>query len=168
MVENLPAMRETRVQSLRQEASLEKRTVIHSYIPAWRIPWTRKPGGLQSMGLQRVRHYWATNTQHAQFQASWRNWLCDFVLIRRGVNNCVFISVCTFSSCQHLASRGPMLRCQLMKMKGFFLVFTNGIVLYYILLKRQIQNWIQRKWSKTIENFKKFPSVGSSCTFLRF
>ena len=52
MVENLPAMRETRVQSLGQEAPLDKRTVIHSYIRAWRIPWTRKPGGLQSVGLQ--------------------------------------------------------------------------------------------------------------------
>ena len=57
MVENLPAMRETRVQSLGQEAPLDKRTVIHSYILAWRIPWTRKPGGLQSVGLQRVRQY---------------------------------------------------------------------------------------------------------------
>ena len=34
----------------------------HSSIPAWRIPWTEEPGGLQSMGSQRVRHDWATNT----------------------------------------------------------------------------------------------------------
>ena len=34
----------------------EKKTACHSSIPAWRIPWTEKPGGLQSMGLQRVRH----------------------------------------------------------------------------------------------------------------
>ena len=34
----------------------------HSSILAWRIPWTEEPGGLQSMGLQRVRHDWATNT----------------------------------------------------------------------------------------------------------
>ena len=34
----------------------------HSSILAWRIPWTEEPGGLQSTGLQRVRHDWATNT----------------------------------------------------------------------------------------------------------
>ena len=39
-----------------QEDPLEKEMAIHSCILAWRIPWTVKPGGLQSMGLQRVRH----------------------------------------------------------------------------------------------------------------
>jgi len=34
----------------------------HSSIPAWKIPWTEEPGGVQSMVLQRVRHDWATNT----------------------------------------------------------------------------------------------------------
>ena len=53
---NLPAMRETWVQSLDQEDPLEKGTTTHSSILAWRIPWTEEPGGLQSMGLQRVRH----------------------------------------------------------------------------------------------------------------
>ena len=53
---NLPAMRETWVQSLDQEDPLEKGMTTHSSILAWRIPWTEEPGGLQSMGLQRVRH----------------------------------------------------------------------------------------------------------------
>ena len=39
---------------------------IHSSILAWRIPWTEEPSGLQSMGLQRVRHNWAMNTFHFQ------------------------------------------------------------------------------------------------------
>ena len=133
MVENLPAMREKWVQSLDQEAPLEQGMAIHSYIPAWRIPWTKKAGGLQSMGLQRVRHNWATNTQHAQFQPSWRNWLCDFVLIKRGVNNCVLITVCTFSSCQHLASRGLMLRdASLWKQKASCLYIWNCAILYIL------------------------------------
>ena len=51
MVKNLPAMLETWVQSLGQEDSLEKRMVTHSSILAWRIPWTEKPGQLQSIGL---------------------------------------------------------------------------------------------------------------------
>ena len=40
---------------------LEKRMAIHSRILAWRNPWTEEPGGLWSMGLQRVRHDWTTN-----------------------------------------------------------------------------------------------------------
>ena len=52
----LPAMRETWVQSLGWEDPLEKEMATHSCILAWRIPWTEEPGGLQSMGSQRVRH----------------------------------------------------------------------------------------------------------------
>jgi len=44
-------MQETQVQSLSQEDPLEKGMATHSGILAWRIPWTEKPGGLQSMGL---------------------------------------------------------------------------------------------------------------------
>ena len=55
-VKSLPAMQETQVRSLDQEDSLEKGMATHSSIPAWRIPWTGKPSGLQSLGLQRVGH----------------------------------------------------------------------------------------------------------------
>ena len=51
-VKNLPAMRETWVQSLVWEDPLEKGMATHSSILAWRIPWTEEPGGLQSMGLE--------------------------------------------------------------------------------------------------------------------
>ena len=56
MVKNLPAMPETRNQSLGGEDPLEKGMATHSSILAWRIPWTEEPGGLQSKGSQRVRH----------------------------------------------------------------------------------------------------------------
>ena len=49
---NLPAMQETRVRSLGQEDPLEKKLATHSSILAWRIPWTEKPGRLQSTGSQ--------------------------------------------------------------------------------------------------------------------
>ena len=62
MVKNLPEKQETLVWSLSQEDPLEKGVVTHSSILAWRIPWTEEPGGLQSMGLQRVRHDWVANT----------------------------------------------------------------------------------------------------------
>ena len=54
MVKNLPAMRETQVQSLGQEDLLKKEMATCSGIGAWRIPWTEQPGGLQSVGSQRL------------------------------------------------------------------------------------------------------------------
>ena len=59
-LKRLPAMRETWVRSLGREDSLEKEMAIRSRILAWRIPWLEEPGGLQSMGSQRVGHDWAT------------------------------------------------------------------------------------------------------------
>ena len=56
MVKNLPAIQETWVRSLGGEDPLEEDMATHCHIPAWRIPWAEEPGGLQSMGSQRVRH----------------------------------------------------------------------------------------------------------------
>ena len=58
VVKSLSAMQETQV----REDPLEKGMATHSSILAWRIPWTEEPVGLQSMGLQNVRHDWAINT----------------------------------------------------------------------------------------------------------
>ena len=55
LVKSLPEMWETWVQSLGQEDPLEKEKATRSSILAWRIPWTEEPGGLQSMGSQRVK-----------------------------------------------------------------------------------------------------------------
>ena len=62
-VRNLPAMWETQIPSLSWEDPPEKGMATHSNIPAWRIPWTEKPGGLQPMASQRVRHDWVTNSE---------------------------------------------------------------------------------------------------------
>ena len=56
LVKNLPAMQETCVQFLYQEDPLEKEMATQSSILAWRIPWTKEPGRLQSMGSQRAGH----------------------------------------------------------------------------------------------------------------
>ena len=56
LVKNLPAMQETQVQALGREDPLEKELATHSSIPAWLISWTEEPGGLWSMGSQRVGH----------------------------------------------------------------------------------------------------------------
>ena len=55
-------MQEVWVWSLGWEDPLEKEMATHSNILAWGIPWTEEPGGLQSMGSQRVGHGWGTNT----------------------------------------------------------------------------------------------------------
>ena len=64
MITNLPAMRETQVPSLGWDDPLEPSMATHSSILAWRIPWTEEPGGLQSMGSQRVGHGLASKYFH--------------------------------------------------------------------------------------------------------
>ena len=56
MVKNPSASAGMRVQYLGQEDALEMEIATHSRILAWEIPWTEEPGGLQSMGSQRVKH----------------------------------------------------------------------------------------------------------------
>ena len=63
VVKNPSANEETWVPSLGQKDPLEKEMATHSSILDWRIPWTEKPGGLQSMELQRVRHDLVTQPQ---------------------------------------------------------------------------------------------------------
>ena len=67
MVKRLPAMRETWVWSLGQEYPMEKDMATHSSTLAWKIPWTEEPCRLQSMGLQRVGHNWATSLHFCDF-----------------------------------------------------------------------------------------------------
>ena len=84
-LKRLPPMWETQVRSLGQEDPLEKEMVTHSSILAWRIPWTEKPGRLQSMGSQRVGHDWATSLTYLQSHLTssiyWRLQLCTLRLI---------------------------------------------------------------------------------------
>ena len=88
MVKNLLAMQETQVCSLDQEDPLEKGMAIHCNILAWRIPQTKEPGGLQSMGSQRVsdtteatEHTQHTHTHtHTHTQFLQRLYFCTFYL----------------------------------------------------------------------------------------
>ena len=83
MVKNLSVMQETRVWSLGQEDPLEKEMPTHSSILAWRILWAEEAGGLQSMGLQRVRHDWVTNTGLNEQESSHQglHYKCVFLLL---------------------------------------------------------------------------------------
>ena len=59
MVKTLSVMQETQVWSLGLEKALEEGMAIHSSILAWRIPWREEPGGLKSIGSQRIGHNWS-------------------------------------------------------------------------------------------------------------
>ena len=72
-LKRLPAMRETWVRSLGREDPLEKEMATYSSILAWRIPWTEEPGGLQSTGLPRVGHNWATSLTYSNLQPAHPN-----------------------------------------------------------------------------------------------
>ena len=63
------------VQSLGQEDSLQKEMASHSSILAWEIPWIEEPGGLQSTGLQRVRHILVTKQQLIQYDLILANYI---------------------------------------------------------------------------------------------
>ena len=76
----LPAMQETQIQFLSQEDILEMEMATHFSIFAWRIPWTEEPGGLQSMGLQRVGHDWVTNTHTHTHTHTHTEFLCFYLL----------------------------------------------------------------------------------------
>ena len=70
MVKNPPAMQETQetlVWSFGQENPLEQEMETHSSIIVWKIPWTEEPGGLQSTGLQRIRHNLVTKQQKDKY-----------------------------------------------------------------------------------------------------
>ena len=83
-VKCLPAMRETWVRSLGQEDPLEKEMATHSSTLAWKIPWMKEPGRLQSMGSQRVGHDWATSltcsllTKDVKCQLTWELLISQF------------------------------------------------------------------------------------------
>ena len=67
MVKSLPKVWEAWAWSLAQEDPLKKEMATHSSILAWKIPWMEEPGGIQSMGLQRVGHDWATSLSFLSF-----------------------------------------------------------------------------------------------------
>ena len=62
VIRNLPTVWETQVRSLSWDDPLEKKIAAYSSILAWRIPWTKEPGRLQSTGSQRIRHNLVINT----------------------------------------------------------------------------------------------------------
>ena len=116
MVKILPAMWEVQVPFLGQEYSLEKGMATHSSILAWRIPWTEEPGGLQSVGSQRVGRDWATRftTQSASAihqDPLWSQYrprgVCPIPSLQ------VLLSMLSLSGCHSVQCRGKIGTAQL-------------------------------------------------------
>ena len=106
MVKNLPARQETQVWPLGWEDPFEKEMATHSSILAWRIWWTKEPGGLQSLRSQRVGHDWTTNT----FQRGVRN---KYYLRKKGPTSLWTCSV--FTGGDETKCSGPWMPQQLRK-----------------------------------------------------
>ena len=102
VVKNLPAMQVMQVWSLDWKDPLSKEMATHSSILAWEIPWTGKSGGLQSMGLQRVRHDWANKLQQPQIDtciyADTGVYLCIICMQYIYIHKCIFFAVTYFNS----------------------------------------------------------------------
>ena len=99
-LKRLPPMRETWVRSLGRKDPLEKEMATHSSILAWRIPWTEEPGRLQSTGLQRVGHEWATSPisylilLNYIFISRIHKWIAFIKYINKDITVIVHCSVC--------------------------------------------------------------------------
>ena len=118
-------MKETRVRSLGWEDSLEKEMAIRSRF--WRIPWTKEPDGLWSMGLQKVRHDWVTNTSFCKSQRTlnacfllW--WSGNYLLLPRlfipyikVINEELLLS---FSLCKNYSSFSLTFQKRVFNLKG--------------------------------------------------
>ena len=95
-VKNLPAVQEIPVRSLVWEDPLEKEMATHSSLLAWKISWTEEPGGLQSMGLWRVGHDWATSTYLTVSGVRNFDWLVNLLPSQKLISNTgtVWITFC--------------------------------------------------------------------------
>ena len=161
MVKNPLAMQGTCVRSLGWENPQEKGMATQSCILAWKIPWTEEPGGLQSMGFQRVRHNWATEHMLTQthvcktlknFYCSWFTMLCYFLVYAKWISYTHIHSF--FSSVQslirvrlfaipwtaaHQASLSINNSCNLLKLMSIELVMpSNHLILCHPLLKTSL------------------------------
>ena len=133
-VKSLPAMQKTWVCSLGQEYPLEKGMAPHSSILAWRIPWTEGPGGLQSIGLQKVGHNWVTYTFTFFFNVSIKFIFC------------------------FLFYRFLFILLEIKKMLSVDLFFFKGVFLYPI---SALEVWERSHLKQTLLNISVLNNIGS-------
>ena len=98
MVKNLPAKQETWVRSLGQENPLEKEMAAHTCVLAWEIPWTEEPGGLQSVGLQRLEYDLVTKPTASPAQRSRMGLPCGGLASVPGLTKLLKCNCCALKS----------------------------------------------------------------------
>ena len=101
MIKSLPEVQETQVQSLGQEDPLEKEMSTHSSTVAWKIPWTKECGRLQSMGWQRVGYHWAMSLTHSAYKLNIQGdnkqaWCTPFPIWNQSIVPCPVLSVASW------------------------------------------------------------------------
>ena len=139
MVENLPAMWETWVQSVGSwEDPLEEGMATHSSISAWKIPWTEKPGGLQSMGLQRVRHDWSTKHRTSSFPSTISQKKLSFL-------HCLFLAPLLAINCMYLFL--VFLFCSMIFVSGFFMAKLPYFGYFNFVIHFHIRNYGSSSYS---------------------
>ena len=122
-VKCLPAMRETWVWSLGQEDPLEKEMAMHSSTLAWKIPWTQKPGGPQSMGSQRIRHNWATSLSlYCSVAKSCPTLSCN-LQTRDSLSFTIFWNLLTLTAIESVMPSNHLILCRPLLL--LFLTFPN-------------------------------------------
>ena len=129
-VKNQPSMQETRAWSVGQGDSLGKGMATHSSILAWRIPLTEEPGGLQSMGLWRVRYDWVTNTRtHTNIYI----WTKDSLNKKTESSFILFVIELNLNSC-NVSKMTVALILIIILLTGFYLFFNICFVASKFLL----------------------------------
>ena len=135
MVKNLPTMQEAWVQSLGLEDPLEKGMATHSGILAWEIPWTEEAGGLQSMGLQRVKHDWVTEHIHIHQEIQW---------LRK--NLLELSKHVMLQSWLWYMKKSDYKKIYVIKIKFYKFLYRQNIIHIYVLETVCIIKWIGRSW----------------------
>ena len=135
-VKNLPAVQETRVRSLGWEDPLEKKMATHSSILVWKISFTEEPGGLQSMGSQRVGHDWATNIYLLtyKFITNRKSFtFCRSVKVQEPRDRSIFIFHASFPICWSISNK----RSEKEHIHKIYLEITNIRLFYfYVIVSR--------------------------------
>ena len=135
MVKNLPAMQETWLWSLGREDPLQKGLATHSSILAWRIPWTEEPGGLLSVGSQRIGRDWVTHTHtrtctythtHTPTVLKFLQTRCPDELVLLGSEPCVILTLAREMSWVPSPPPSPCRVCLLFKM--LWLLSSSGSI----------------------------------------
>ena len=151
-VKNPPAMQQSGVWSLGRENPLEKEKATHSSILAWRIPWTKEPGGLQSIRLQRVRHNWATNTLGlvCRYSESVCVCVCVCVCVYPHACTCVWTSMHKCTACMLWMNMGR-------RKQGILRAWKRGLT-YTQIFAWWIKHFYIEKINPTIGDLKNYSS----------